>query len=260
MADRPPPTGRRGPLPEATPLPADLSLPAHEPVEDAARDAPPGEALPDATATPEATAQPMPPLPPIPGAYLPPAVIVRRHVPAPAREPVAAVTPLSPEPTTDPVPGGVRPGGAADVPASRAPVLELPFAIAPGTGPRLVAAGAALGVVAFVLPWVPGGGIVIGGAFGNSYFATWGLAALGNLAAFLLAGLSLALAVFPNRVPRYAALGLLPVALGGAFAGFSWIYFMAPAGTGIGIWALAAAACLLLVGGSLVIRARHGES
>ncbi len=156
------------PLPEATPLPADRSRRRRRPVAPRARAGrrrgrgraacgrpPEVTAPPGATATPEATAQPMPPMPPIPGAYLPPAVIVRRHVPAPAREPVAAVTPLSPEPRTDPVPGGVRPGEAADVPASRAPVLELPFVIAPGMGPRLVAAGAALGVVAFVLPWVP---------------------------------------------------------------------------------------------------------
>jgi hypothetical protein len=140
------------------------------------------------------------------------------------------------------------------------PVLELPFAIAPGNGPRLVAAGAALGAVAFVLPWVPGGAIVIGGAFGTGYFSTWGLAAIGNVVPFLLAWLSLALAVFRNPVPRYAALGLLPVALGGAFAGLGWIYLTAPTGTGIGIWALAAAACLLLAGGSLVIRAARGEA
>ena len=32
--------------------------------------------------------------------------------------------------------------------------VDLPFVIAPGLGPRLVAVGAALAVVAFVLPWI----------------------------------------------------------------------------------------------------------
>lgn len=256
--------------PEATAPPeADPPLPADPPAGDAAGIAPRVDAPPDAAMSP------MPPMPPIPGAYLPPSVIMRRistparaddatHQAPPARPagpgPSPATAPPLPGPVTAPVAGGSHPGEAAPAPSPRVPVLELPFAIAPGVGPRLVAAGAALGVVAFVLPWVPGGAIVIGGAFGTGYFSTWGLAAIGNVVPFLLAWSSLALAVFPNPVPRYAALGLLPVALGGAFAGFGWTYLTASTGTGIGIWALAAAACLLLAGGSLVIRAAHREA
>ncbi len=134
------------------------------------------------------------------------------------------------------------------------PVLELPFAIAPGIGPRLVAGGAALAVLAFVLPWIPDGGVVIGGAFGSGYFATWGLAAVGNVPPFLLAWVSLVLAVLPNRVPRFASLGVLPLLLGGIYAGLGWTYLISPLGTGIGIWALAAGALLLAAGGTLVLR------
>jgi hypothetical protein len=133
-------------------------------------------------------------------------------------------------------------------------VLELPFAIAPGIGPRLVAGGAGLAVLAFVLPWISDGGVVIGGAFGSGYFATWGLAAVGNVLPFLLAWVSLVLAVLPNRVPRFASLGVLPLLLGGVYAGLGWTYLIAPLGTGIGIWALAVGALLLAAGGTLVLR------
>jgi hypothetical protein len=266
------------PRPDGTPLPADAPLPADLSVGNGAGVTALGDAAgiaPLVDAPPEAAQSPMPPMPPIPGAYLPPSVIMRR-VPAPAPAvaaaqeaqaarpggsgPSPATLPPQPEPVTAPVGGGPNPGETAPAPSRGVPVLELPFAIAPGNGPRLVAVGAALGVVAFVLPWVPGGAIVIGGAFGTGYFSTWGLAAIGNMVPFLLAWLSLALAVFANRAPRYAALGLLPVALGGAFAGSGWIYLTAPTGTGIGIWALAAAACLLLAGGSLVIRTARGDA
>ena len=133
-------------------------------------------------------------------------------------------------------------------------MLDLPFAIAPGIGPRLVVAGAVLAVVAFVLPWVPDGGVVIGGAFGTGYFSSWGLAAVGNVLPFLVAWVSLVLAVLPNRVPRFAALGVLPLLLGGILGGFGWTYLIQPLGAGIGIWALAVGAVLLAAGGTLVLR------
>jgi hypothetical protein len=155
----------------------------------------------------------------------------------------------------EPLPPGPEPGATIPGRPARVPVLELPFAIAPGVGPRLVAAGSALTVVAFVMPWIPGGGIVIGGAPGSGYFATWGLAAIGNVLPFLLAWASLVLAVLPNGMPRYATLGLLPVFLGGVLAGFGWTYLIASPGIGIGIWVLAGGAILLLAGGSLDLRA-----
>jgi len=77
---------------------------------------------------------------------------------------------------------------------------------------------------------------------------------------FLLAWLSLALAVFPtefrlrragpaaNRPGRSVRRVRLDLPDG------------PPTGTGIGIWALAAAACLPAAGGSLVIRAARGEA
>ena len=51
------------------------------------------------------------------------------------------------------------------------------------------------------------------------------------------------------------ALGVLPLLLGGIFAGLGWTYLIAPQGTGIGIWALGVGAVLLAAGGTLVLRA-----
>jgi hypothetical protein len=118
-----------------------------------------------------------------------------------------------------------------------------------------VAVGAALTIVAFVMPWVSDRGVVIGGAPGSGYFATWGLAAVGNFLPFLLAWTSLVVAIFPNRLPRYATLGLLPVFLGGFLAGVAWTNLVALPGIGIGLWALATGALLLLAGGLVDLRA-----
>ena len=218
--------------------------------------------LPDAPtamlADPEELELPLPPMPPIPGAYLAPSVVTRSG-PITTTRPFPAAPRARLEPAAPPEQSRRGPGPGAPVepvPASpeRAPVLDLPFAIAPGIGPRLVVAGAVLAVVAFVLPWVPDGGVVIGGAFGTGYFSSWGLAAVGNVLPFLVAWVSLVLAVLPNRVPRFAALGVLPLLLGGILGGFGWTYLIQPLGAGIGIWALAVGAVLLAAGGTLVLR------
>jgi hypothetical protein len=241
-----------------------LAVPAPATPPSGSPDVPPSavptpDASPPATfAAPDEIELPLPPMPPIPGAYLAPSVVTR-SAPITTTQPFPAAPQarLEPDAPSDGPP--TRPEPALPVepaPASpaRAAVLDLPFAIAPGIGPRLVAAGAVLAIVAFVLPWVPNDGVVIGGAFGTGYFSSWGLAAVGNVLPFLVAWLSLVLAVLPNRVPRFAALGVLPLLLGGIYAGFGWTYLIGPVGAGIGIWALAVGAVLLAAGGTLVLR------
>ena len=210
------------------------------------------------------TAPPAPPSdvpPPVPpGSYLPPSTVVRSGPVAFPAPPPRASPPLPPVPAPlHPVPASLPRGAEPDetIPGqpARIPVLELPFALAPGVGPRLVAAGAALTIVAFVLPWIPDRGVIIGGAPGSGYFASWGLAAVGNILPFLLAWASLIVTIFPNRLPRHATLGLLPVVLGGFLAGVGWTYLVASPAIGIGLWALAGGALLLLAGGSLFLRA-----
>jgi hypothetical protein len=203
----------------------------------------------------------VPPPVPVPGAYLPPSTVLRSAPDAkPAPAPLATTFPQPTMPAPLPPEGASLPGGAEPAQAipgqpARVPVLELPFALAPGVGPRLVAVGAALTIVAFLMPWVSDRGVVIGGAPGSGYFATWGLAAVGNILPFLLAWTSLVVAIFPNRLPRYATLGLLPVFLGGFLAGVAWTNLVALPGIGIGLWALATGALLLLAGGLVDLRA-----
>ena len=228
--------------------------------------APPTAAPPPSAPTVQPPAPPDPPVAvpppvPVPGAYLSPSTVLRS---APAAGPAPAPpSTTSPQPTIPApfppegasLPGGAEPGQAIPGQPARVPVLELPFALAPGVGPRLVAVGAALTIVAFVMPWVSDRGVVIGGAPGSGYFATWGLAAVGNILPFLLAWTSLVVAIFPNRLPRYATLGLLPVFLGGFLAGVAWTNLVALPGIGIGLWALATGALLLLAGGLVDLRA-----
>jgi hypothetical protein len=249
---------------DAPPLDAPHVAPGEAPPPEAPPAAERDEPPPATFAAADAIELPRPPMPPIPGAYLAPSVVMR-SVPIAVTQPMAVAPAAQPVPDAQPAPAsasGSPPRGPASIspiePAAgspaRVPVLELPFAIAPGIGPRLVAGGAALAVLAFVLPWIPDGGVVIGGAFGSGYFATWGLAAVGNVLPFLLAWVSLVLAVLPNRVPRFASLGVLPLLLGGVYAGLGWTYLIAPLGIGIGIWALAVGALLLAAGGTLVLR------
>lgn len=251
-----PPAGSPHTPPAA--VPASVSASAESTDASSAAVPPPYAPQPATLGAPEEIELPRPPMPPIPGAYLAPSVVTR-SAPLNTTQPLpsAARTRLEPSALSDmPLPGPEPASPAEPAPASpaRAPVLDLPFAIAPGIGPRLVAGGAALAIVAFVLPWVPDGGVVIGGAFGTGYFSSWGLAAVGNVLPFLVAWVSLVLAVLPNRVPRFAALGVLPLLLGGIFAGFGWTYLIGPLGAGIGIWALAVGAVLLAAGGTLVLR------
>lgn len=202
----------------------------------------------------------VPPPVPVPGAYLPPSTVLRSAPAAgPAPAPLSATSPQPTMPAPLPpegvsLPGGAEPAQAIPGQPARVPVLELPFALAPGVGPRLVAVGAALTIIAFVMPWGSDRGVVIGGAPGSGYFATWGLAAVGNILPFLLAWTSLVVAIFPNRLPRYATLGLLPVFLGGFLAGVAWTNLVAVPGIGIGLWALATGALLLLAGGLVDLR------
>ncbi len=198
---------------------------------------------------------------PIPGSYLPPSDIFRaRAAAAPASRPATplgdahgagarSATSFAP-PTGHPAPAA--PPTATRPP--RAPVLDMPFQVAAGAGPKLVAIGAAMAVFSFVLPWIPEQSVVIGATPGQGLFARWGLAAIGNLVPLGTAVIVLVLATLPNRVPPWIVGGVLPLALGGALAAIGWIYTTSQFGYSAGIVLLLAAGILLVAGGVLVLR------
>jgi hypothetical protein len=121
---------------------------------------------------------------------------------------------------------------------------------------RVVAVGAVVGALGFLLPWASA---LAGSGLLGDYWAQWGMAGpghwivvavLGGLAALSLAGGRLA------RVP----VGLPGVILATLLAGLTWPYIFGFLGRSVGIWVVLGGAMLLLVGGLLDMRAgRHAE-
>ncbi|TME83470.1 MAG: hypothetical protein E6I45_03700 [Chloroflexi bacterium] len=160
-------------------------------------------------------------------------------------------------PTGGPASAGPKPGKAslwADLP------LDAPNDL-PGW---FVAIGGAIAAFSFLLPWAARGRTLIGDTtleLNPGYIDSWGLAVPTSV---LLVGLALALfalAVWPNRIPRWIACGILPILGGGLFAGIAWTYASASSafGGGVGLSALLLGAGFLVAGGVLEVRPRRHE-
>jgi hypothetical protein len=118
---------------------------------------------------------------------------------------------------------------------------------------RAVAAGAGLGAVGILLPWVntlPGANPLAG------YLDRWGLAGPGLWLVF--AGL-LALTAIAGSSGRTASwpVGLPSVATGAFLVGLVWPYVIGGIGRSIGIWVVLVGAAVLVAGGLLDGRSRH---
>lgn len=117
---------------------------------------------------------------------------------------------------------------------------------------RLVAIGAGVAALGFVLPWVNG---VVAGGFITDYTTRWGMAGPGHwivvstlVALVLLANAGGFLARLPIAVPAVALAALL--------VGLLWPYLFGGGTAAVGIWTVLAGAIVLGVGGSLAAR-RH---
>ncbi|MEX2010990.1 MAG: hypothetical protein WEF51_02000 [Chloroflexota bacterium] len=119
----------------------------------------------------------------------------------------------------------------------------------------LIAAGSAVAIAGFLLPWsrmIPGQG-------GFGYLDTWGLASSSRVLLLLFTVVALALAILPNRVPGWLRTGVAGLVLGGLLLGIVWPYLLDGV-SAIGTLAEAAAAMLLIIGGLLAVRPqRHVE-
>jgi len=194
------------------------------------------------------------PLRPAPaGAWLPPSAVFAatpRPMPAGVGAPSPAAVASS---AASPASSESPPRRADDV----ALLSDLPFD-APDTLPGwLVAVGAGISVVSFLLPW---SAVVLGsGSLDQGWTDTWGVASPSHLVVLLAALAVLALTTFPNRVPGWIRTGLAPLVLGGILLGLLWPYLFGGYGAGFGALAEAIGALLLVAGGILALRpARHG--
>lgn len=247
---------------------------------------PPGEARPsifaddigDTAAADGLTAGGIVPNPAVPGSYLspssvyqarpvepePPMVMPLAGTAAPssddATEGTAAGMSASPA-YVSPVPPGMPPapatasggpatasGGPAAVRPGKAPLLaDLPFDAPDSLAGWLVAAGSSIGAVSFLLPWAPR--IV-------DYTSSWGFASLSNLPVLGLLIVTAVLAILPNRVAPWVRSGVLGLMGGSLFLGLLWPYVVGDFGAEFGSIAGAAAAIVLIAGGTLSVAPR----
>lgn len=180
---------------------------------------------------------------PIPGAWLPPSSVHRPGQPFPA----ATSAPPAAPPMTRPEPGAAaRPG--------EAPLLaDLPFDAPSDLPGWLVLVGGGLASVAFVLPWAP---LVF-----DFYWDSWGLGSVERILVFLVAAVTTALAILPNRVGSWLRFGVLGLVVGGLGLGLTLPYLFGDFDVPLGVIVEAVGAVLLVAGGVVAARpSRAGAS
>jgi hypothetical protein len=191
------------------------------------------------------------PLPRVPaGVYLPPSAVLPPGEALPVGGSTNGRTASSPSAAAIASSDGTSERISA---ADRLAQLGLP----PDTPRRVVAIGAVVAALGFLLPWStsPTGNDLIG-----DYWVRWGLAGPG---AWIVVALLIGLAALTLAGGRFAdaAVGLPGVALAMLLLGLSWSYLFGYPGGTVGIWVVLAGAILLAVGGLLDMRAdRHGDS
>ena len=194
--------------------------------------------------------------PALPGSYLSPSFV--HQMPAPEVQPppvmplsgtAAPSAPESATATTADVstPSGVTPLGP-EIPALRpgqaALFSDLPFDAPGSLAGWLVAVGSGVGALSFLLPWAPR---II------NYTNSWGLSSLANLPVLALLIATTVLAILPNRVPPWFRSGVLSLIGGSLFLGLLWPYILGDFGAEFGSILGAAAALVLVVGGTLAV-------
>ena len=200
---------------------------------------------------------------PPPGAYVPP-VLQPAGPAAPARawaghgNGVAGATATGVGATAAPMAAGVladsapaATGTGTDDPSLAATLRSIEFVR------WLAIAGAALGLVGFLLPW---SSISVIGAEGIGYFDRWGFAGPWHVLVFAgLLGMLVA-AILRDRVPIWAGIGLPGLGLGALLVGLVWPYLVGPLGGSLGAMAVALGATMLVGAGiAAIIVDRHAR-
>jgi hypothetical protein len=185
------------------------------------------------------------------GVYLPPSAVL----PPGEAMPIAGSANGRPAETrtASPAPATSADGAPERVSAAdRFSQLDLPA----DTPRRLVAIGAVVAALGFLLPWTasPVNNDVLG-----DYWVRWGLAGPG---AWIVVGLLLALGGLTLAGGRLAEVpvGLPGVAAAMLLLGLAWPYVFGFGGRAVGIWVVLGGLTLLAIGGLLDLRAsRHDE-
>jgi hypothetical protein len=212
-----------------------------------------------------------PPHPAAVGAYVPPSApdastdegpggagLTPAPTPAVAGGPAyvrAAATPMRPfgasiqaaAATDQPATPATKPLRAGDAPL----LADLPFDAPNTLTGWLVAAGAGLAALSFLLPWI---------ANVPDYFNGWGLGVPSRILPMVGALALLGLSTTPNRLPGWLRSAVLPLVLGGLMLGLVWSSVFGNR-AGLGVLVAAVAAILLVIGGAMSVRpARHAET
>ena len=146
-----------------------------------------------------------------------------------------------------------RPADVASAPRpGEAPLFaDLPFDAPNSLSEWLVMVGSAVAAFSFLLPWAPG--IV-------DYTSSWGLSSLANLPILAILVATVILAILPNGVPPWIRAAVLPLIGGSLFLGLLWPYIFGDFGAVFGSIVGAAAAVVLIVGGTVAVAPRAGKA
>jgi hypothetical protein len=144
----------------------------------------------------------------------------------------------------------------APKPGEASLLADLPFDAPASPEGWLIAIGAGLAMIGFLLPWADRLSPTATG-----YFGSWGLAGPGHGFAFVAAMLTTALAILPTPVPTWLRDRAIAPVLGGVVVGVAWPFLVGVTAPQIGVLVAAVGGLLLVAGGVLSARpTEHGPA
>lgn len=180
------------------------------------------------------------------GAYLPPSAVLEALDPASATgsTPAAVLAPSAGAKAAS--------SGRSSLSATLRGLLGS-IDLAEDTPRAVVAVGAAIAAIGFLLPWA---NVLAGAGLLGGYFTQWGLAGPGHWIALTLLVVTVGVALAGLPTARWPV-GIGAIALAALLVGMLWPYLFGYLGRSIGIWVVLAGAIVLVVGGILDRLDRH---
>jgi hypothetical protein len=174
------------------------------------------------------------------GAYLPPSAVL----------PPAEALPL-------PNARAASKAGADGEAAAATGLAAIQLAISPRAPSLMIAGGAGLAILGFLLPWAD---YVLGASGMSTYFDRWGLAGPGHPIVLALVAVLAALALVEEWLPPRARPRTVAVGIACLLFGLAWPYLAGPYNASLGIFFVTAGAVLVLTGGLLgSAMSRHAD-